>query len=449
MSDRHYKSNRLREKIRKAYQAGQMSSALRHCRKYLALVPNDTKILPLAGVIAMQLGQNDDAMRFFRAQNEALDGSDGAERSRAYYALCMAFEELGYLTEATSVLERALHLEPDNLEFLSKQASFLEMRGDLERARTVCETVLAAAPDHGAALATFGVILQKQNDHASAVKAYKKALSTAPEMDHVYNNLAMALLHTDGAGELIDFCREWLERVPGNVEAISFLGLALNEAGRIDEAVSFFDFDRFVRVYDIETPEGYDSLEAFNDALEAHVMAHPTLAVPPEDQPTYHHPDLHITEELLAGKMGPMASLQQCMNDNAKQYMRDVSEGPAHPLLAAPPSRWQLTSWAAVLDTQGNLEPHIHLDGYLSGVYYARIPQEVTNAEDPGNGEYAGSIEMGRPPEELNCQAAPLTRLFRPQEGKMLLFPASFYHRTIPFKASSRRISIAFDVVPR
>jgi hypothetical protein len=31
----------------------------------------------------------------------------------------------------------------------------------------------------------------------------------------------------------------------------------------------------------------------------------------------------------------------------------------------------------------------------------------------------------------------------------MILFPSYFYHRTIPFESSQRRISIAFDAVPR
>jgi hypothetical protein len=40
------------------------------------------------------------------------------------------------------------------------------------------------------------------------------------------------------------------------------------------------DFDRLVRVLpQIETPAGFASLEAFNRALSAHVLAHPSLKV--------------------------------------------------------------------------------------------------------------------------------------------------------------------------
>ncbi len=38
--------------------------------------------------------------------------------------------------------------------------------------------------------------------------------------------------------------------------------------------------------------------------------------------------------------------------------------------------------------------------------------------------------------------------MFRPEEGLMLLFPSYFYHRSVPFEAAERRISISFDVLP-
>jgi hypothetical protein len=33
-----------------------------------------------------------------------------------------------------------------------------------------------------------------------------------------------------------------------------------------------------------------------------------------------------------------------------------------------------------------------------------------------------------------------------PKVGQLILFPSYFYHATIPFTGSGRRVSIAFDV---
>ncbi len=40
------------------------------------------------------------------------------------------------------------------------------------------------------------------------------------------------------------------------------------------------------------------------------------------------------------------------------------------------------------------------------------------------------------------------TKRIMPQPGMLVLFPAYFYHRTIPFAGKGRRISIAYDAKP-
>ena len=39
-------------------------------------------------------------------------------------------------------------------------------------------------------------------------------------------------------------------------------------------------------------------------------------------------------------------------------------------------------------------------------------------------------------------------RIGRSREGRVVLFPSYFYHRTIPFESDEQRISIAFDLMP-
>jgi hypothetical protein len=35
----------------------------------------------------------------------------------------------------------------------------------------------------------------------------------------------------------------------------------------------------------------------------------------------------------------------------------------------------------------------------------------------------------------------------QPREGRLLIFPGYFFHNTIPFVSTQRRISIAFDLI--
>ena len=80
----------------------------------------------------------------------------------------------------------------------------------------------------------------------------------------------------------------------------------------------------------------------------------------------------------------------------------------------------------------------------MSGVYYVAVPDAVTAAMD----DTEGWIEFGQPPDHFHGRVEPELKLVKPREGQLVLFPSYFYHRTIPFGATGRRISIAFDVLP-
>ena len=92
------------------------------------------------------------------------------------------------------------------------------------------------------------------------------------------------------------------------------------------------------------------------------------------------------------------------------------------------------------MEDQGYQIAHYHPDAWLSGVYYAQVP------EFAGDDEEAGWIEFGLPPDHFNNRSCPEIRSVRPEMGLMVLFPAYCFHRTIPFTADSTRVSIAFDL---
>ena len=84
----------------------------------------------------------------------------------------------------------------------------------------------------------------------------------------------------------------------------------------------------------------------------------------------------------------------------------------------------------------------MHRAAWVSGVYYAKLP-DVMHSGENGN---AGCIEFCRPPDEFPCTQQHDVKIIQPQEGTMVLFPSYIYHRTIPFKSTDKRISIAFDL---
>ncbi|MGI9309361.1 MAG: 2OG-Fe(II) oxygenase family protein, partial [Gammaproteobacteria bacterium] len=100
-------------------------------------------------------------------------------------------------------------------------------------------------------------------------------------------------------------------------------------------------------------------------------------------------------------------------------------------------------AWGTVLPAAGYQTSHIHPLGCLSGVYYAQLPDDMSGTE-----RHDGWIEFGAPPPRYSVAEPPVGRRIEPQEGRLLIFPSYFHHRTLPFTSSESRISIAFDVVP-
>jgi putative 2-oxoglutarate-Fe(II)-dependent oxygenase superfamily protein/tetratricopeptide repeat protein len=352
--------------------------------------------------------------------------------------------KLGRIEEAVKSYRRAAELKPDLVPAHNNLGTALHALGRFEQAAEAYRKVLRFAPDAPEAQRNLGIALEKAGRRAEAIDIYRAVVARRPDWPVAYSNLANALLAAGEAGATVETCDRWLALRPANMEALALKSLALFEAGEREAARHLIDFD-FVRTFKIPVPDGYGSLEEFNRALVETVMEHPTLHVPPAEDPHYHHPALAITTTLFGPREGPIAALETASREAVADYLAAIPPGSSHQFLMKPPKRWEFASWAAVLNFQGNLTPHIHLDGYVSGVYYPQLPDIVGRSE---HGQ-EGFFELGRPPEDFPLKATTEIMPVKPEPGLMILFPSYFYHRTIPFESDQRRISVAFDAMPR
>jgi uncharacterized protein (TIGR02466 family) len=142
----------------------------------------------------------------------------------------------------------------------------------------------------------------------------------------------------------------------------------------------------------------------------------------------------------LFGERGPFEAFEQVLWRSAQRYVQELVRDPAHPFSAKPPALDAVHAWAVVLERCGYQSPHIHPTAWLSGVYYPKLPAIVKQSDSE-----QGWIEFGAPPPEFILQPPLPTRRIKPEEGRLVLFPSYFYHRTVPCESDELRISIAFD----
>jgi len=488
---------------------GRFAEAYEICHQVLDQNPNHLEALRLAAAAAFQTLQYadaaslleravaitpDDLESWFNLGQTWLKFDRGSEAEAAFSRILLsdpdnvealtgrafALVRLEKLEEAEAVFRKVVDLSPQSAEAYSNLGGVLEEQGKLAAAAVSFETALEIDPAHSKTIVNMGNLRMTQNEPDEAIAHYRRAIEIAPENRRAYLNLA-AILHNNGKSEEArDLYRQTLDIFPNdvaswrnlvlvsmamgdlegalaategffgvcdcNTEVICLKAEILREMGRMDEARFLMDFDRLIRPVPITEVKGYESTDAFNKAIVAHIQKHPSLIRTPKTKSTQGGRQT----ENFANEGGPIAAFRDVINAAARDYQKAVGVDPSHPFLAHPPDHWSLVIWGVVLESEGSQAPHIHSSAWLSGVYYPKLPRIIGASED----DHAGWIEFGRPGFALPTQREPEVRRYKPEEGLMFLFPSYLYHCTIPFREvlplaqPESRISVAFDVVP-
>lgn len=347
--------------------------------------------------------------------------------------------ERGDAAGALDAYDRALGLDANFAEAHYNRGIALQDLGKPDDALAAYKRAIGLEPSHVGAHLNIAVILRDQNKLEDAEAAYRATIAAAPDFAKATAELGSLLMQMGRLEDAEALSASYLAAHPGDLTMLGFRTTLLPQMGRDEEARKLSDFGRFLLPVECPPPEGFADIGAFNRALAAHVLEHPSLVRAPNSHATRHG---RHSGELLVEPKGPMAGLEDLIRQAVEAWMAAVEPDPGHPFLAREPSRLGLTAWAVVMDKQGHQIPHIHPSAWLSGVYYVKLPRVVQ--ADPDSHE--GWIEFGRPPEDYALTREPDVELVQPAEGMMIVFPSYLYHRTIPYQSDETRISIAFDI---
>jgi len=362
--------------------------------------------------------------------------------TEAHMNMGSALQEQGRVDEAISSFDAALALNPGAPEpHYNKGLAYMEL-GDFDDAIGSFDQAIALNPDYVAARGNRANALIESRRIDDALRELETAIAIDSGDPLLHNNKGSALLEQGRFEPALASFEMALSIESNNTTALALKSRALIELGRNGELASLVDFDRLIQTQFVDLPEEFETDSDFNGALADYCISHPTLVFARAGKATKNG---YQTENLIGGgELGPAQYLLQAIGVAAECYRERHATDPAHPFLARPPSSFSIDIWGTVLERQGHQRAHIHNAGWLSGVYYAKLP-DVISSDDTG---HAGWIEFGRPLSNPLSQANPEVRLVQPEEGLMVLFPSYFWHRTVPFESDETRVSIAFDLIP-
>ena len=144
---------------------------------------------------------------------------------------------LGLMNEAQQCLQRALTLEPANLENRFLLAKVLEYQGSYKDAGLHYEEVLSQWPDFAEAHCHLGNTLLARGLLAGAIEKYKHAIDLEPALAEAHANLGGALLRQGYVNDAEASLRKAVSFNPDLAEAYHFLGDMYKEQGNAHAAV--------------------------------------------------------------------------------------------------------------------------------------------------------------------------------------------------------------------
>ena len=211
--------------------------------------------------------------------------------------------------------------------------------------------------------------------------------------------------------------------------------------GDIGAARATTGLDRYHSAAQLPVPPGWDSIDAFNRDLADQLLTHPGLRF--DRYGTASQQTWRIDAPNRADRPAIVALVDMLIATLSRQA--EGFAGDAHPWAATTPDKAVLRMWCVITDADGFETWHVHQFGWLSGVYYVQVPEQVV----AGNSE-GGCIGFGIPEDLAGDEAAAAfgRHLVRPRPGLMMTFPSHAYHRTYAHGLSGRRICCAFDLQP-
>ncbi len=431
------------EAAMRAHKAGRLQDAARAYQQVLTYDAGNVVALSNLGLLLGEMRQYEQAETLLRrVMNQAPNHVD------AYANLGAVLHDQNKFDEAITYCERGLKLSPDNKKLLNTFASSLSGAGRYDEAIALLTRMTRARPGFAKGHHFLGTIYTRLGRCDEAVAAFSKAFEIDPgevasivaagECLLVHGRAEEALGHLERAATLNAY----------DVRALALKTLALAELGRTEEERRLSDPDRLLHVHRLtELGYGAADIAALNRELSEFASNEPSLR---EDPPEYATLKAwHSTMNLAEQRNDALEALKRFVGHAFEKRVEGLAaEDAAHPFVRGAPQKYHLDLWAVKMrGGGGKLFPHIHVDGWLSGVYYVDVPGIV---DDPAAGR-AGWLNIGTSRTDIKLTKEPLTRLVKPEPGLMVTFPSYFWHDTVPLPEDNaeQRLCLAFDLHPR
>ena len=446
---------------------GRIAEAEALYMKSLDIAPGYAAAHQQLGTVWSRMERPEEALAAFRRARKLGSCGPGIARDMARVYL-----QMSRLAEAEQALSEAVRADPGCADTQLELARTRFMRGDEDFARDV--VAAAGSFDREPRIAAaLGTVMKKVGLHERAERQFEslirrhgrspdalselasvqlelgrpakarapilEAVKAKPEDASVVEN-AVAVLLACGEPELAwYYVARQREQQPLDQGWLAYEAVVarLLDPDRYRE---LYDFERLIRVYDVEAPSGWTAIAEMNDALRGALSSrHGPPALPVDES---FRIGSRTTRNLLHERDPAIQAAIRAFDGPLEDYVRAVGVNRAHPVSARSTGEARITdAWSIRLHPHGYHVNHFHRSGWISGTYYVATPAE---ADDTAR--MPGWLRFGEP--RFPVPGANAERFIQPAAGRLVLFPSCMWHGSSPCQGTDPRLTISFDALP-
>lgn len=317
-----------------------------------------------------------------------------------------------------------------------------ETAADNHRALVAAERALALAETDAARaqiLAQRGKCETRLGLPDRALETLRQALALDPHSKDACKRIAALELAEGRSNSVLAMVDDLLAQDVGHSRVFGARVLAHARVGDFAAAREAEGFDLLHRTQTLAPPPGWETIEAFNAALGEELLAHPDMRYD-----RYGSASAFTWRIENPGRADtPLFNALVAQINAALEVHIEAASRSGHPWAEFKPETATLRIWCVITEGSGHETWHVHQFGWLSGVYYVAVPEQIASGHDR-----KGCLSFGLPEDLLGdaLAAAYGEHLVRPEAGMLLTFPSHVYHRTYPHEAEGKRICVAFDL---
>ena len=406
----------------------------------LAKLPQTADLALPLGQIFHETGQIDQAKATFEAGLQHPQTS-----AQNFKNLVMIMHSHEGETAAVKTIDDVLSRSRDNLLLHGVGAELLNEMGLHDAALDVLETADKSFGIHPLLAQTRGNICIDQGQAEAAMECVS-GIAEKTQLDMPLMSVAARATLMQG---LSDEAQTYISHIR-QFQPLNQYWIALEATLKRQQGdggyEALYNYDKFVRAYDLEPPAEYDDLESFISQLTESLLA---------QHDAEHHPvgqslrgGSQTSQNLLFAEDRVIQHFFQALNAPLQEYMSAIGTEQDNIFTVRNTQKHRFSgAWSVRLASEGFHVNHIHPKGWISSSFYVALP-DVMKEGDPNK---EGWIKFGAPsftvPDAKGRAQGP-QHWVEPKAGRLVLFPSYMWHGTVPFSGDDMRLTLPFDVVP-